>query len=250
MRAMTQMQPGWYPVPGNPSVERWWDGSAWAAQMRPGTPSAPAAPSASAGYPAAPPVAGPQFAVDKPLTTPDGVPLASVWLRLAARVLDSVILGVIVLVLSAPVLVPSVTKFVNYLSDPATVDRLNTSGSAHSSPFGQYAMSLQIMQDSGLLTLVIAVTLISLVCNGLYTVFCLRRWGGTPGKVMVGLRVRPWAAAQQLSWAQAAQRWAGGELAGSVVSLYVWIDYVWPLFDQRRQALHDKWPATVVVKGR
>jgi uncharacterized RDD family membrane protein YckC len=53
-----------------------------------------------------------------------------------------------------------------------------------------------------------------------------------------------------LSWAQAAKRWAGGELLGSVVSLYIWLDYLWPLWDPRRQAVHDKWPGTVVVKRR
>jgi uncharacterized RDD family membrane protein YckC len=196
-------------------------------------------------------VAGPQVAVDKPMVTPDGEPLASVWVRLGARVLDSVILDLCVLVLSLPVLVPSMTRFYNYISDPATVDRLDAAGSASSSsPFGQYALSMQIMQESGLLTLVIAVSLIALVFNGLYTVFCLRLWGGTPGKLMLGLRVRPWEASQQLSWAQAAKRWAGGELLGSVVSLYIWLDYLWPLWDPRRQAVHDKWPGTVVVKRR
>jgi uncharacterized RDD family membrane protein YckC len=170
---------------------------------------------------------------------------------LGARVLDSVFLDLIVLVVSLPVLIPAIAQFTKYISDPATVDRLNSSGSANAAdPFSQYALSLQVMRESGLLTVVIAVSLISLVCQGLYTVLCLKRWGGTPGKIILGLRVRPWESAQQLSWAQAAQRWGSGELAGSLVSLYVWIDYVWPLFDQRRQALHDKWPATVVVKGR
>jgi uncharacterized RDD family membrane protein YckC len=28
------------------------------------------------------------------------------------------------------------------------------------------------------------------------------------------------------------------------------IDYLWPSWDDRKQALHDKWPGTVVVSRR
>jgi uncharacterized RDD family membrane protein YckC len=39
-------------------------------------------------------------------------------------------------------------------------------------------------------------------------------------------------------------------LVGSVVTIYLFLDVLWPLWDSRRQALHDKVARTVVVKVR
>jgi hypothetical protein len=52
-----QFPPGWYADPDNPTVHRWWNGSAWtdARQPAPGAAQAPAAPAAPAtAYPAYP----------------------------------------------------------------------------------------------------------------------------------------------------------------------------------------------------
>src|ERR1700744_3297870 len=58
--------PGWYPAPGSPAVERWWDGTRWTGEVRDAT----AAPGGTDDFPARfgdsptmmviPPGAGPQ----------------------------------------------------------------------------------------------------------------------------------------------------------------------------------------------
>lgn len=50
-----QFPPGWYADPDNPSVHRWWNGSAWTEARQPAPGAAPAAPAAPAAtYPAYP----------------------------------------------------------------------------------------------------------------------------------------------------------------------------------------------------
>jgi len=39
-------------------------------------------------------------------------------------------------------------------------------------------------------------------------------------------------------------------VAAALVGLYLYLDLLWSLWDTRRQALHDKWPGTVVVRTR
>lgn len=70
-----QFPPGWYADPDDPSVHRWWNGSAWtdARQPAPGAaPAAPAYPSTQTAYPAYPstPVAAAPVRRDIPTETP------------------------------------------------------------------------------------------------------------------------------------------------------------------------------------
>ncbi|NLT53787.1 MAG: RDD family protein [Actinomycetales bacterium] len=52
------------------------------------------------------------------------------------------------------------------------------------------------------------------------------------------------------SWGQAVKRWVTERVAAALVGLYLYLDLLWSLWDTRRQALHDKWPGTVVVRTR
>jgi uncharacterized RDD family membrane protein YckC len=70
------------------------------------------------------------------------------------------------------------------------------------------------------------------------------------GKSIAGVRVRPWAAEGRPTWAQVWQRWVTCELILTVVSIYAWVDDLSSLWDSRKQALHDKWPDTIVVSTR
>jgi uncharacterized RDD family membrane protein YckC len=102
-----------------------------------------------------------------------------------------------------------------------------------------------------------------------YFILMLRFRGATVGKLAVGLRVRRVGDAGQLPWSTAIVRtlaflgvgyltsltfltgsWVLMALVGSVVTIYLFLDVLWPLWDSRRQALHDKVARTVVVKVR
>jgi uncharacterized RDD family membrane protein YckC len=84
-----------------------------------------------------------------------------------------------------------------------------------------------------------------------YELVMLKLCAGTLGKLACGLRVRAWDARGPLSWATAGKRVLAFQVAAAVPQvggLYYLIDVLWPLWDGRKQALHDKLASTAVVK--
>ena len=96
-------------------------------------------------------------------------------------------------------------------------------------------------------------TMVQLALSGIYHTSLVALRGATLGKLAVGVRVRPWAADRRPTWGEAALRWAGRDL-GSLIPrigiLYLALDSVWLLWDERHQCLHDKYPRTCVIRGR
>jgi uncharacterized RDD family membrane protein YckC len=78
--------------------------------------------------------------------------------------------------------------------------------------------------------------------------------GQTLGKMVWNIRVRDAATGGPLGPAKAAVRYAVPAVLASfipILGLLVWLtDGLWPLWDRRRQALHDKIAASVVVAAR
>jgi uncharacterized RDD family membrane protein YckC len=78
--------------------------------------------------------------------------------------------------------------------------------------------------------------------------------GQTLGKMVWNIRVRDAATGGPLGPAKAAVRYAVPAVLASFIpflGLLVWLtDGLWPLWDRRRQALHDKVVASVVVAAR
>ena len=233
------MEPGWYPDPfSSGGYVRWWDGERWGASasvattaptsdapgMRVPLPPPPSA--APAPHPGTAYGAGPGGSVAP-------IPLATWPQRAAARILDSLIEGVIALPFVMWLVWPAVARF---------VDAVPVDGSAPS----QEAMTAL---QGDLLAVSTSITVISVLVSFLYQVPQNRRWGRTIGKRALGIRIRPFAADGPLAWGQVLSRWAVFEVFSVIAGgLLLIVDCLWPLWDKPwRQALHDKVARTIVV---
>lgn len=237
---MSDAPAGWYPDPtpatAAPSL-RYWDGQAWTAHVAPGT-----QPATHAAY-----------ALQQGPTTPDGVPLAGWGIRLAAYLIDLVPIWLVSTVLSIPA----------QLAMQDDIDRLTEqlaeTGDMAAFWDGWLATTRESMTWQWPLTLVVVA----------YFVLMLRFRGATLGKLAVGLRVRRRDEPGRLPWSTVLIRVAAFNGVGflpvlalytgswllivlTLVALtgYVLADALWPLWDPKRQALHDKVARTNVVKVR
>jgi uncharacterized RDD family membrane protein YckC len=229
--------PGWYPDASAPGYQRWWDGGTWSHVTRPvpGLPEYPAAPSLS-------PV--PQVAP----ATPDGVPLAGPIRRLAARAIDSLLIGLLSLAVGYPYAQDLFTVMGDYL------DRAQRAVAVG----GPQPDLLAMLSDERYVAASAGVAVVQFVLGAVYHITLIALRGATLGKLMTGVRVRLWVAERRPTWREAALRWAGRDLPTVLaladvlpfVSLvYTLTDSLWLLRDQRRQCLHDKPAGTVVVRS-
>lgn len=282
---MTSPTPGWYPDPNVPQQMRWWDGEQWTEDTyertepldgylatpgqqergagdasasglsAPGSPSGASAPSTAragssgsgvdtttrAGRWAGRRSVGTTAHPDRAPTTDDGVPLAGWGWRVAARLVDGLVTGVI----ASLVVFPVTADLVAYLS--AQVDR-----AAQAAQSGQSAPGLS-MTDPELVKILGIISLAQLLVSLAYEMAFLLWKGGTPGKLLFGLRIRPWQNGQQLTPTVVAKRWVASDGAASIPNIgtfYYIVDVLWPLRDERHQALHDKFAGTCVVSLR
>lgn len=176
-------------------------------------------------------------------TTPDGQPLASYLRRVGAFVIDAIITGLLSAVLGGWLLTRAMRPLIDGFwdaveaNDPAAIDRLTS------------------QVDYGALAWF---SVLAGVISFAYHVWFLTRSGATPGKALVGISVRlrerpgplPLGAAAARSSVQTVLGILGNiPLLGFVASLVALLDLLWPLWDDKRQALHDKVGATNVVVG-
>jgi uncharacterized RDD family membrane protein YckC len=187
------------------------------------TPSAP-------GY--TPPAHPPIYATAYPPAggvAPNGAPLANFGRRLAARIIDWLIVSAIYLVVTFAlrVAVRLVTRSTVALrSDP----------DLYLSAFILFELALLAV-----LALWVYFYEVELV---------LRRAGQSPGKRLMKLCITSLDPGRPLDRAALARRW-GAALAIGLVPFGVLVDGLWQLWDQPyRQCLHDKLAPTVVVKWR
>jgi uncharacterized RDD family membrane protein YckC len=105
----------------------------------------------------------------------------------------------------------------------------------------------------------LAGALASIAVQGLYMVMLLSSPNGqTIGNRLVGTRVRDALTGQALTTGQAFRRWApiavyglfefsGNSAITILVAAVASVDYLHPLFNERRQTLHDRLAGTIVV---
>jgi uncharacterized RDD family membrane protein YckC len=193
-------------------------------------------------------------------TTPDGQRLAGWWHRVGAYLLD----GIFIYLINITISIASGTQ-----SDMTRVQE-EFNRDARRNPeevpdIGQFLSDIfDVQRDHlGAQLLAVALTLA-------YVALFLRYLGGTPGKLITGLRVRLREVPGRPPWSAVALRVAtalGLGLSLNVVFLvtdslavlglvllltFVWVlvDCLWPLGDDKRQALHDKVARTNVVRSR
>ena len=263
VRPVTQTPPGWHPdpagpAPGRPPLLRWWDGTAWTQHVAPAYPPSyppsypPTYPPAQAVRPAPPP--GP--------TTPDGVPLAGWGSRALAYLIDGVAIGVVANLLALPAQIALQRDFQRLGEE---FQRRADADPDHPG----FRLLVDGMADA-LRDHAVWLALPSLVVVLAYQVGMLRWRGATLGKLAVGLQVRRREAPGRLPWRAILLRvlvqfvvaqalvlvvFSGGSLAALVVanllvSVFTLADLLWPLWDDKRQALHDKAAGTNVVRVR
>jgi uncharacterized RDD family membrane protein YckC len=90
--------------------------------------------------------------------------------------------------------------------------------------------------------------IIQLLVSGVYEVFFLSRTGATPGKKIVGISVRLRDRAGPPPMNTVLVR-TGCFLGMQLFSIVYYLDVLWPLWDDKKQALHDKAATTNVVLG-
>jgi len=260
---MLDQPAGWYrdPAPRDPlapDTKRYWDGLAWTAQTRTGTKrerrvwraEAAAARAAYARGLAERAQAGDEeaqwhLAAGNGRTTPDGQRLAGWWVRFAANLLDGWLVTVVGCIVAWPLLQEifvAVQRFVVR--------------AAHRAERGRSLPDPDVLA-AAVGGPVLMATVIFVALNLAYEVGFLKGYAATPGKLALGLRVRPGDPGGPLTWRAALLRWAGKSGAGLLQVLpfgslayvvYALLNYLWPLGDRHRQALHDKVARTYVVR--
>ena len=174
-------------------------------------------------------------------TTPDGVPLAGFWQRVAAHVIDALIIGAANSVLTFPLQLGLQRDAQQLLeSRPEPAELLST----------YLDMFLPLLTWSAL---------IGFATWTIYSAVMLRLKGATVGKMAMGLAVRLRDRPGTLPWSAIAARaltQQGYMLTAVVPWLYLalswWplLDDLWAAWDGKRQALHDKAARTNVVRVR
>jgi uncharacterized RDD family membrane protein YckC len=261
-------EPGWYrdPAPANPAAPdsvRYWDGRSWTAQTRVASKRerrewmAEAAAAgrayeqqlferAQAGDVEAQLQLQAAAAATSRWTTPDGAVLAGWWVRVAAHLLDGVAVMILGTLFAWRFLKQIAEVYSQFVDD---VVRAAQAGSPQPD-----ATTLASATAGPILWVGITFLLVGFV----YEVGFLKGYQATPGKMLLGLEVRLRERPGPLSWRAVLLRWGGKNgvgvlqfipfVGGLVYSIYILLDYLWPLWDPHRQAIHDKLPGTNVVR--
>ena len=217
--------------------------------------------------PAAHPQHTPQYTGAAP-TTADGVPLSGWWWRVLATIIDSLVLGVIGAIYMP--LIPNLRSgavaweqdFANWLSqgstDPTTI------------PF-------PFDPSYHLTNAYITFTVVSLIVTCVYVIVMLSLAGATLGMLACGLRVVPVDKGQAprrlplvpvllrlvfytlipqglsligLTTVLHSTSWTSMNSSplSTIALVYMLINVLWPLWDKKRQCIHDKAARTQVIR--
>jgi uncharacterized RDD family membrane protein YckC len=171
--------------------------------------------------------------------------LAGWWSRLGAVIIDGLLQALIVGIVGFPVWRRVADEFVTLMEESVDAAEAGLPGPSQAEFTAAVAGST------------LTLSLIGIAVSLVYYFTFLKWRAATPGKLALGLRVRLRDAPGPLSWATIGKRWIATNWAtffgwipvlGSLLGLYTIIDGLWPLWDDKKQALHDKFAGTNVVK--
>ena len=185
-------------------------------------------------------------------STPDGVPLSGWWKRVLARLLDGIIIWILSLPLTFVLLREALALYVDFFQ--ASMDAAKPGGSTSAAANAQ--LNAQLMADiTGKMAVV---SLIMVAVYMVYEIAFLTTTGATLGKKVVGISVRLrdepgppplLAVIKRTVVFQSANVFGWVPVLRYFLSLFQLLDCLWPLWDDKKQALHDKVAATNVVVG-
>jgi uncharacterized RDD family membrane protein YckC len=186
------------------------------------------------------------LATKRPATTPDGVPLAGWWWRVLAYVLDAILVGIVVALVAAPWISDAYQIYRDWFDDLVRTFDAGDSSTVDTE---------QLQRD--LARPIAFIVGIQLVVGFCYHVGFLMWKQATPGKLMVGLRVRLRERPGPMPLGTVMVRWASQfgvailnlvPVVGALIGIYTLLDVLWPIWDDKKQALHDKIARTNVVR--
>ncbi|MCW2812502.1 MAG: hypothetical protein JWP61_2960 [Friedmanniella sp.] len=228
---------GWYPDPAADGQERYWDGWQWSRNTRPAERAEAPRPGPTGSTPLAPLPPG-----ARAVATADGVRLAGWWWRALAATVDSLLISLIITPVTLAVYRPTIEAMVTWFR--AAMAAASAGGQPPPTPD---VTNLVSASDQ---FLVIAATL---VVGMAFHVLFLRWRGATPGKLLCGMRVVPvdrGRSTERLGWATVVIRAAVWVVpnASSLLTLVRIADVLFPLWQPRRQSLHDLAARTQVIR--
>lgn len=256
---------GWYPDPVDPAQERYWDGWQWsrttrareAAQPTPQRPYGAEPQNPYAANPVSPGYGQPGYGQPgygqsvaptsgraQAAATADGVPLAGWWWRVLATLVDGLITSTAVAILGFSIYRSMVEALSGYLDSVFAAARAGAAAPPQINPNDLISAGDQALLAG--LTLAVGLA---------YQVIFLRRRSATPGKILCGLRVVPvdqGRATGPLGWNAIIARSAIWVLPSinTFLGIFRLVDVLFPLFQPKRQALHDLAARTQVVRRR
>jgi uncharacterized RDD family membrane protein YckC len=176
--------------------------------------------------------------------TPDGQQLSGWWRRVFARVID----GIIVWLIGLPFTGYFYLQYFRVVWDRME-ETMDAAAAGTSAP--SFAVPTEAYQW------LIPAVLIGLAVGFVYEYLFLTRSGATLGKKALGIAVRlrdvpgpppGIAVAKRVGFNTAISVLSVIPLVGTLFSFLGLINYLWPLWDDKKQALHDKVAATNVVR--
>lgn len=150
------------------------------------------------------------------------------WRRVGATIIDGLVLTPVIV----PLLIPIFRRLIDEVNRAAQ-QGTQVDATALAAHFAGYSLAIAAIQY-------------------LYQAIMIGTWGATVGKFAVGVRVRK-ADGSNATWSQAFLRpllQLGISLLNLVAQIGIvsLLDYLWMLWDNQKQTLHDKVAGTIVVR--